>query len=241
MSGANTFKFVMLPPQSDITRGWGRQLAEAMPEVRVVIAEDQATAEREIVDAEAAFGRLPREVLAKARRLRWLQAPQIAPPAGYYYPELIEHSLTVTNFREIFNDHISAHIMAFVLAFARGLHVYHPAAAAPRVEEDAREQRRRAPAGGDRADRRRGRHRRGDRAAGRGVRHDGAGDRCAPHRAAARCRGTAQAGGAGCAAAAGGFRHPDGAAHAGDRRLHAPRALPAHEARAHSSSTSAAA
>ena len=67
MSGANTFKFVMLPPQSEVTRGWGRRLAEAMPEVRVVIAEDQATAEREIVDAEAAFGWLPREVLAKAR------------------------------------------------------------------------------------------------------------------------------------------------------------------------------
>jgi phosphoglycerate dehydrogenase-like enzyme len=126
MSGANTFKFVMLPPQSEMTRSWGQSLAEALPEVRVVIAEDQATAEREIVDAEAAFGRLPREVLAKARRLRWLQAPQIAPPAGYYYPELIQHSLTVTNFREIFNDHISAHIMAFVLAFARGLHVFIP-------------------------------------------------------------------------------------------------------------------
>jgi hypothetical protein len=33
MSGANTFKFVMLPPQSEITRGWGKQLAEALPEV----------------------------------------------------------------------------------------------------------------------------------------------------------------------------------------------------------------
>lgn len=126
MSGANTFKFLMLPPQSDVTRDWGRKLGEAIPEVRVVIAEDQETAEREIVDAEAAFGRLPKEVLEKATRLRWLQAPQIAPPAGYYYPELIEHELTVTNFREIFNDHIGAHIMAFVLAFARGLHVYIP-------------------------------------------------------------------------------------------------------------------
>ena len=86
MSGANTFKFVMLPPQSEMTRSWGQSLAEALPEVRVVIAEDQATAEREIVDAEAAFGRLPREVLAKARRLRWLQAPQIAPPADTTIP-----------------------------------------------------------------------------------------------------------------------------------------------------------
>ncbi len=126
MSGANTFKFVMLPPQTDTARGWGRRLTEAMPEVRVVIAEDQAAAEREIVDAEAAFGWLPRELLAKARRLRWLQAPQAAPAAGYYYPEMAAHPLTVTNFREIFNDHISAHIMAFVLAFARGLQVYIP-------------------------------------------------------------------------------------------------------------------
>jgi phosphoglycerate dehydrogenase-like enzyme len=126
MSGANTFKFVMLPPQSDITRDWGRQLADALPEVRVVVAEDPETAEREIADAEAAFGWMPRELLAKAERLRWLQAPQAAPAAGYYYPELIQHALTVTNFREIFNDHIGAHIMAFVLAFARGLHVYIP-------------------------------------------------------------------------------------------------------------------
>ena len=58
--------------------------------------------------------------------MRWLQAPQAAPPAGYYFPELIEHQLAVTNFREIYNDHIGAHIMAFVLAFARGLHVYIP-------------------------------------------------------------------------------------------------------------------
>jgi phosphoglycerate dehydrogenase-like enzyme len=126
MSGANSFKFVMLPPQSEVTREWARSLADAVPEMHLVIADDQATAEREIVDAEAAFGRLPRELLAMARRLRWLQAPQAAPPAGYYYPELIQHPLTVTNFREIFNDHISTHIMAFVLAFARGLHVYIP-------------------------------------------------------------------------------------------------------------------
>jgi phosphoglycerate dehydrogenase-like enzyme len=32
----------------------------------------------------------------------------------------------VTNFREIYNDHIGAHIMAFVLAFARGFHDYLP-------------------------------------------------------------------------------------------------------------------
>jgi phosphoglycerate dehydrogenase-like enzyme len=126
MSGTNSFKLVMLPPQSETTRGWARSLAEQVPEVRVVVAEDQATAVRELADAEAAFGWLTADLLPHARKVAWLQAPQAAPPAGYYYPELIAHKLTVTNFREIFNDHISAHILSFVLAFARGLNVYIP-------------------------------------------------------------------------------------------------------------------
>jgi phosphoglycerate dehydrogenase-like enzyme len=126
MSGTNAFKFVMLPPQSDLYRAWAARLAEEVPEARIVVVEDASAAEREIVDADAAFGRLPVELLGKARKLRWLQAPQIAPPAGYYYPEMVAHPLRVTNFREIFNDHISAHILAFVLAFARGLHVFIP-------------------------------------------------------------------------------------------------------------------
>ena len=122
----NSFKFVMLPPRTDTTRGWARRLAEAVPEVRVVVAEDAGTAAREIVDAEAVFGWLGKELLSKATKLRWLQAPQAAPAAGYYYAELIAHPVRVTNFREIFNDHIGAHILAFVPAFARGLHVFTP-------------------------------------------------------------------------------------------------------------------
>jgi phosphoglycerate dehydrogenase-like enzyme len=126
MSGVNSFKFVMLPPQTDTTRDWAKRLAETVPQARVIVAEDADTAAREIVDAEAAFGWLGGELLSKAKKLRWLQAPQAAPAAGYYYPELIAHPLVVTNFREIFNDHIGAHILAFVLAFARGLHVFIP-------------------------------------------------------------------------------------------------------------------
>jgi phosphoglycerate dehydrogenase-like enzyme len=39
---------------------------------------------------------------------------------------LIAHPVTVTNMREIYNDHIGAHVMAYVLAFARGLAHYIP-------------------------------------------------------------------------------------------------------------------
>lgn len=118
--------FVMLPPQTSVTRAWAERLAAAQPDLRVIVAEDQNEAAQAIAQAEAAFGTAPPALLQKASRLRWLQAPQAAPPAGWYTPELIAHPAVVTNFREIFNDHIGAHIMAFVLAFARGLHYYVP-------------------------------------------------------------------------------------------------------------------
>jgi phosphoglycerate dehydrogenase-like enzyme len=122
----NEFTFLMLPPQTDLTRQWARRLSDSVPGMKLILAENADAAANAIVTVDAAFGTLPADLLAKARRLRWLQAPQAAPPAGYYYSELVSHPLTVTNFREIYNDHISAHILAFVLAFARGLHVYIP-------------------------------------------------------------------------------------------------------------------
>src|SRR5947208_8904459 len=119
-------EFVMLPPQTDQTREWGAHLAAALPDLKVVVAENHTHAAQVIAHADAVFGTIPPDLLRQAQRLRWLQAPQAAPPAGYYYPDLIAHQVQITNFREIYNDHIAAHIMSFVLAFARGLHVYLP-------------------------------------------------------------------------------------------------------------------
>jgi phosphoglycerate dehydrogenase-like enzyme len=119
-------EFVMLPPQTNQTREWGARLADALPELKVVVAENHTHAAQVIAHADAVFGTIPPDLLRQAYRLRWLQAPQAAPPAGYYYPELIAHPVAITNFREIYNDHIGAHVMAFVLAFARGLHHYIP-------------------------------------------------------------------------------------------------------------------
>lgn len=119
-------RFVFLPPATVTIRAWALAISQAVPDLEVVVADSHAEAERALDTADAAFGTLPPDLLPFARRLRWLQAPAAAPPAGYYYPALVDHPVIITNFRGIYNDHIAAHILAFVLAFARGLHHYIP-------------------------------------------------------------------------------------------------------------------
>lgn len=119
-----SFKLVLLPPMD--REHWATAVQAAVPDAQVMICHTAEEATAAISDADAALGTLAPEVLARATRLRWLQAPAAGPPAGWYYPELVAHPVTVTNFREIFNDHLGAHILAFVLAFARGLHCYLP-------------------------------------------------------------------------------------------------------------------
>ena len=118
------FKFVFLPPQSHRMRQMAAQVADEAPDAHIVIAETVEEAKQELADAQAAYGTLSPALLREAQQLAWLQAPAAAPPAGYYFPELITHPVVVTNLRGIFNDRIPTQIMAYVLSFARGLHLY---------------------------------------------------------------------------------------------------------------------
>src|SRR3989442_15632504 len=98
-----TTTLLMRPPQTPTTRAWASRLAAALPELAIVVAETEADASRAVGDADAAFGTMPDTLLRDARRLRWLQAPQAAPPARYYTPALIPHPAGGANFRGIYN------------------------------------------------------------------------------------------------------------------------------------------
>lgn len=117
-------RLVILPPRADITDQWAAAIAAEAPDLEVVVAGDRAEALGLLPNAEAAFGTLDPELLAAAPRLRWLQAPMAAPPAGFYFPELIAHPVEVTNFRGIYNDHVATHAVAMLLSLARGLPRY---------------------------------------------------------------------------------------------------------------------
>ncbi|HJO83804.1 MAG: D-2-hydroxyacid dehydrogenase [SAR202 cluster bacterium] len=103
---------------------WPAELRAAIPGITVNVATSEGEAMEMIGEADAAFGDIRPELLARGEKLRWIACPQAGPPAGYYHGELVDSDVVVTNTREIYNDHISNHIMSFVLSFARGLHVY---------------------------------------------------------------------------------------------------------------------
>src|SRR5204862_4493427 len=96
----------------------------ALPQYEVVVQETEDEARRKLADADAAYGWIPPNLLPLAGKLEWLQNPDAGPVPGYFYPELNDHPVVVANPRGIYNDHISQHIMMFLLALAQGLPYY---------------------------------------------------------------------------------------------------------------------
>ena len=131
-------KYVLLPPIDAALRGWAQRLQDEFPELEVVLVEDDAQAARELIDADGVYGWVPPDVLPTVERLRLLQNPFAGPPLGWYYPELAEHPVTVSNPRGIYSDHIAQHILMYMLALARGLPYYAAAQAEARWDPRAR-------------------------------------------------------------------------------------------------------
>ena len=117
-------KIVFMPPQDDLKRWFAARLADTLSEYEVASPETDEEAIAAIKDADAAFGWVPPPALEAAGKLRWLHNPEAGPFFGYYYQELMEHPLTITNPRGIYFDHISHHILMFILALSRGLTWY---------------------------------------------------------------------------------------------------------------------
>ena len=119
-------KFVFLPPPFPAVNEWKAMLEEAVDGIDVTVCESREQALTVLPDAHAAFGALDPELLGCAANLQWLACPFAGPKPSFYFPELVASDVTVTNARGVYEDHIAVHIMAFILAFARNLHVYLP-------------------------------------------------------------------------------------------------------------------
>lgn len=97
----------------------------AVPGARVVIAEDTATAIREVVDADAIVGFNPEicdpRIIAAARELRWLASLAAGVELCMQVPEVQARRFTLTNMRGVDSPVIAEHAIALLLALAHGL------------------------------------------------------------------------------------------------------------------------
>ena len=134
----NQLLMAVLPPIADEERAWAGRLKDDAPGLGVAIAEDDAAVRDLVARADAVYGWVPPEALPAAKNLRWLQSPFAAPFPGYYYRELIEHPVVVTNARGIYSDHIAHHILMFMLALSRGLPYWMEAQRDHRWDQGAR-------------------------------------------------------------------------------------------------------
>ncbi len=128
---------MMLPPQSDQTHEWAERLKRELPDYQILVPESEDEALEHLPGVDAGYGWLSPAMLEIAERFTWLQSPQAAPPDWFYYPELVESPINVTNMRGIYNDHIAQHIMMFVFGLARGLPYYMDAQRARQWKKDA--------------------------------------------------------------------------------------------------------
>ena len=119
-----SIRFVFLPPGSE---EMADQIRHEVPELEVVTCGSRQEALAALPMARGAFGSMDPELLKAAPQLQWLACPAAGPSPSFYFPELIASPVTVTNSRGIYNDHISNHIMAFVLIFSRRMQRYFPA------------------------------------------------------------------------------------------------------------------
>lgn len=115
-------KLLIYPPIDAQRLALVRQAASE-GDVQVVHCEDEASALREIVDAEAMFGKITPPLLAAATRLGWIQTAT-ASLEHYVFPALVEHPAVLTNMRGLFSDVIADHVFGYILCFARNLHRY---------------------------------------------------------------------------------------------------------------------
>ena len=114
------------PEAHTFYEGWPEKLKAMIPDIEVQVSNSAEEALSYIEEADATFGNVVPELFDRAKKLRWIGGPMAGPPAGYYHQALIDSDVLVTNSRGLFGDFIAAHIMAFVLAFARRLHEYFP-------------------------------------------------------------------------------------------------------------------
>jgi phosphoglycerate dehydrogenase-like enzyme len=99
------------------------EVQEAAPDMQILVTEGREEIESVLDEIEIAFGSFPRDLLPRARNLRWLQQWGAGADWLLRHPEAVELNFVLTNTSGVHAIPVSEHILAFLLAFGRGLHL----------------------------------------------------------------------------------------------------------------------
>ena len=91
--------------------------------LQVINCETSQQATDEISDAQGFYGKITPSLLSEARQLQWVQSPT-ASLEHFLFPELIAHPCQLTNMQGLFYDVIADQVFAYILMFARRMHIY---------------------------------------------------------------------------------------------------------------------
>ena len=98
----------------------------AAPGVEIVTAGDIAGAVTAVRDVDAVLGLCSAELLAAGRDIRWIQAYSAGVERCVSVPAVRERDVLLTNMQRVAGPVMAEHVVAMMLAFARGLHFYIP-------------------------------------------------------------------------------------------------------------------
>src|SRR6201998_2635064 len=119
-----SFTILLLSPDSDPS--WPEKISRAVPGAVAKIYADPEDAVVDIETADAAYGSVPPELFARAKRLRWICAARAGLGSAYFHDALVRSDVVVTGMHGSYNEHLSTHAVAFLLAFARRFDHYLP-------------------------------------------------------------------------------------------------------------------
>jgi len=100
-----------------------QQIRAAAPGVDLVICNDRGEFSQRAAEADAIYGPVDRELLARAKKLRWVQAPLAGVEAMAV--AIQDSPVVLTNFAVIFAPAIAETAMGMLLSLARGLNRYY--------------------------------------------------------------------------------------------------------------------
>jgi phosphoglycerate dehydrogenase-like enzyme len=101
-------------------------LQAAAPGVELLLAKDSTEAAALAKDADAVLGFCSPEVLAAGPNIRWIQSYSAGVERCVAIPAVRERDILLTNMQRVAGPVMAEHVIAMMLAYARGLHFYIP-------------------------------------------------------------------------------------------------------------------